>query len=436
MVDWNKEVKLSDLFGGKRKQARPAAPAPATTSNGTSTNGASKTSVLKRDVSLRRTRKPADARPPAAKRASPRRQRRVASHGVLGLKIGSSQLAAARVANENGELKLVQVAREPLERGVVVAGEVREPEVLAAALADFFTRHKLPRRGVRLGVATNRIGVRSLVISGIEDERQLANAIRFRAQETLPIPIDEAVLDYQVVSEGRAEDGSLSRRILLVVAYRDSIERYAEACARAKIELAGIDLEAFALLRALRSPAAANGSVPAESAHVAVALGYDRSTLAVSDGRVCEFTRVVDWGGSALDRAIAGALRILPVDAERLKRSLSLADSAAAAAIEGVSPDDVRHAQAAVQEELQNLARELVSSLQFYQSQPGSLAIGEIVLTGGTVNLEGLPAELAGLIGVPVRVGDPLARVTASAGAAERDDAASLAIAIGLGLED
>ena len=52
-----------------------------------------------------------------------------------------------------------------------------------------------------------------------------------------------------------------------------------------------------------------------------------------------------------------------------------------------------------------------MSSLQFYQGQPGSLGIGEIILTGGTAHLPGLDAELGRLIGVRVRVGDPLGRV-------------------------
>ena len=53
-------------------------------------------------------------------------------------------------------------------------------------------------------------------------------------------------------------------------------------------------------------------------------------------------------------------------------------------------------------------ARELVSSLQFYQTQPESLGIGEIVITGGTSQLEGLGGALHRMIGVAVQVGDPL----------------------------
>src|SRR5262249_28597015 len=101
---------------------------------------------------------------------------------IVGLRIGSSQLAAALV-NNNGAAEVVQLARSPRERGIVAGGEVRDADALAEALKRFFSKNKLPRRGVRLGVATNRIGVRVLEVPPMEDPKQLANAIRFRAQE-------------------------------------------------------------------------------------------------------------------------------------------------------------------------------------------------------------------------------------------------------------
>ena len=93
-------------------------------------------------------------------------------------------------------------------------------------------------------------------------------------------------------------------------------------------------------------------------------------------------------------------------------------------------------AQEAARRQLQTFARELVSSLQFYQNQPGSLGIGEIVLTGGTAHLPGLGAELERLVGVPVRVADPFTRLKVSGKAAEQEQVGSLAVAIGLGIDD
>jgi type IV pilus assembly protein PilM len=217
-------------------------------------------------------------------------------------------------------------------------------------------------------------------------------------------------------------------RVLLVVTYRELIERYVSACSKAGINLAGIDLEAFALLRALGAPADREGS-----ALVAVAIGHDRSTFAVSDGRICEFTRVVEWGGSALNVALARAFDSTPSEVEAMKRGMSLDGSTTP---EELTPEQLSVALDAVRRQVQSFARELVSSLQFYQNQPGSLGIGEIVLTGGTAHLPGIAAELERLIGVHVRVGDPLARLKVGKKFAGMEQIGSLAVAIGLGIED
>jgi len=404
-----------------------------------------KGSGLKKEISLpsfgRRKKGPLDEdlAPEPEKKPKTTRKRKERSSGggkrskrLVGLKIGGSQLAAARIVN-NGVPELVQVAREPLGHGIVVGGELREPELLAEELKAFFRKHKLPRQGVRLGIANNRIGVRMFEIGGIDDPKQLENAIRFRAQEALPIPIEEAVLDYHVLGERRDDDGQLVRKILLVVAYRELIDRYVAACKKAGVRLAGIDLEAFALLRALGEPLG-EGAPPSDAALVVVSVGHDRSTFAVSDGRVCEFTRVLDWGGATLDVAIARELDCAPSEAEPVKRELTLA---AANVPEGLTQDQADRAREAVRRQLQTFARELVSSLQFYQNQPGSLGIGEIVITGGTAHLGGVADELQRLIGVRVAVGDPLMRVKLGKKLREADEQlGSLAVAIGLGIED
>jgi len=348
---------------------------------------------------------------------------------IVGLKIGASQLAAARVET-NGAARLVQVASTPLAPGIVAGGEVRDAARLADALRAFFKEHDLPRRAVRVGVANNRVGVRTIDLAGVSDPKQLANAVRFRAQEALPIPLNEAVLDFQVLSEGTDADGAPTHRVLFVVAYRDLIDGFARACRQAGLRLVGVDLEAFALLRSLAPLAASAESREEQGALVAVALGSDRSTLAVSDGFTCEFTRVIDWGGRSLTAAIARELDVQPDVAERIKRSLSLADEAVPV---DLSEEEAAHAREALRQGLHGLARELVSSLQFYQGQPGSLDLREIVLAGGTAQLGGLAEALEQMVAVSVRVGDPTVNL-AIARKLKGEPGPALAVPIGLGM--
>jgi type IV pilus assembly protein PilM len=392
-VDLQKEIKLSDFTGPFRKKRK----------------------------------KPGKDAAPASKRTKGRKPRK---HEVVGVKVGASQIAASRVVNNGGSVpKLVQLARKQLEPGVVVGGEVRDVATLARVLDEFFTEQKLPRRGIRLGIGTNQIGVRMLDVDGIEDERQLGNAVRFRAHEALSIPIDQAVLDYHVIRETVDESGATSRRVLLAAAYREPIDQYIQAFREAGLELEAIDVEAFALLRAVAPErASSNGAEP--TAVVALSLGHDRATLAISDGKVCDFMRVLDWGGAKLEAAIARELALAPDEAAAVKRAVSL--------IPDAGPVDNPHlarAREIVMREVHSLARELVASLQFYQAQPESLAIAEVLVTGGTTQLAGLAEELERLVRARVRVADPLAHLEVAGDVSKRDDLASLAVAIGLGVD-
>ena len=101
---------------------------------------------------------------------------------------------------------------------------------------------------------------------------------------------------------------------------------------------------------------------------------------------------------------------------------------------EVLAPEAAVEALHAVKSELGVLVRELFSSLRFYQSQPDSLALQEILLSGGTPAMPGFAAELERELGVTVVEGNPLGRV-ATEGLVP-DSLGSFTVAIGLGIED
>jgi type IV pilus assembly protein PilM len=400
-MDLRKEIKLSDLVPKRRPRK----------------DGTTKTEAKK------------------AKKAAKGKGKSGGTSEIVGLKVGATGISAAQIVN-NGGRQVVRIARTPLPHGVVDGGEVRDPTALGNALNEFFSTNSLPRRNVRLGLANSRIGVRVIEVAGIDDEQQLENAIGFRAHEMLSVSLEEAVIDYHVLSTETDDDGTVTRKVLLVVAYRDSVERYLAATDAAKLDLTGIDLEAFALLRAVSEPHAMGEEAhPDAAATTVVNIGHERTTLAVSDNGVCSFARVLEWGGSEIGAAISRALKVTPAEGETLKQGLSLE-----LGHEGIAdlPDTrSREAVEAVRYELQALVRELLSSLRFHQSQPGSLAIGEIQLTGGASGIPGLAAELEReLGGIPVRIADPLARVQLADGVELTDHPGAYAVALGLGIED
>ncbi len=142
---------------------------------------------------------------------------------------------------------------------------------------------------------------------------------------------------------------------------------------------------------------------------------------------------MLDWGGWSLNVAIARELDRAPSEVESIKRHLSFAHTTE---VDGLTPEQVAKSRDGIQRSLAAFSRELISSLQFYQAQPGALGIGEVVLTGGTAHMDGFVDAVGEAIGVPVRLGDPFRRVKVGPNVGHDGQHGSLAIAIGLGIED
>jgi len=349
---------------------------------------------------------------------------------IVGLKIEAGSLAAAHVVN-NGGKTLVRIAQAPLAQGVVHGGEVRDPAALATALNELFTANEMPRHGVRLGLANTRIAVRAIEISGAADSQQLANAVGFRAHEIISSSLENAVLDYHVLGTSVDDDGLTTHRILLVIAYRDSVDRYLAATDAANLELVGIDLDAFAVLRASMHPRAEEPDP--QAAIVAVSIDHDLTTLAISDGSICRFTRVLEWGTANVDLALVRALKVPAAQTEQIRRDPSLelsSKSTGYAQGAGPQPADI------VQRELQTLVRELQSSIRFYGSQPGATPVRGLVVSGSLVDLPGFAKRLGSDLGMPVSPADPFSRVELGPDVIRPERSDGLVVAVGLGIED
>jgi type IV pilus assembly protein PilM len=209
------------------------------------------------------------------------------TRNLVGLDIEPGQVVAAQV-EVNGVLRVERAAGLPIPPNVVRDGEVTDVESLAGALRELFGQAKLDRR-VRIGIANQRIVVRKIELPPIEDRRELETAVRFQAQEQIPMPIDSAVIDFHALGIVDTPEGP-RQQIVLVAARRDMVDRVLAAARAAGLRPEGVDLSAFAMVRALR-PAGAD----ANERVLYLAIG-GLTNLAVAEGSTCQFTRVIGGG--------------------------------------------------------------------------------------------------------------------------------------------
>ena len=330
---------------------------------------------------------------------------------VVGLDIEAGSVAATEV-KLNGSAEVVATAIGPLEPGAFHEGEVQDAERLTAGLKELFAAHKLGKR-VRLGVGNQGVVVRTVRLPAIEDPKEMQAAVRFQAQEQMPMPLDQAVLEHQLVGGVPAEEGQSPQvDVIVVAARRDMVSSFLEPLRRAGLEPFGVDLSAFAMIRALAGePAAAELDVAETGVErPASAVLYcnvgDVTNLAVARGRSCLFTRVSQAGLEATCGALGNSLGLSAEHATQWLTHVGL--ERPAAEIDG-DQETVIEVRRALEESVSSLLDELRLSLDYYGAQEAALPVERIVLCGPGSAIPGLAVRMEAGLGMPIAASRPAA---------------------------
>lgn len=347
---------------------------------------------------------------------------------LAGLDIGAGSIAATEV-RLNAAAQVAGSAIGPLPPNVFHEGEVIDADGLADALKSLFSTHKLSKR-VRLGIGNQQVVVRTVRLPAIEDPKEMEAAIRFQAQEQIPMPLDQAVLEHQVVGGVPGEEGAAPQvDVVVIAARREMIASFLEPVRRAGLEPVGIDLSAFAMIRALADVGATEQIEPGEKPREAVLYcNYgDVTNLAVARGRSCLFTRVSHVGLEATSARLAAARGLTPEHASQWLSYVGLEQPVEA--VEG-DPETVGEARRALEEGLAALLDELRLSLDYYGAQESALPVRRVVLSGAGSAIHGLAPQMEERLGMPIEI----VRPPALAGF-EENAAARLTLSYGLALE-
>jgi type IV pilus assembly protein PilM len=341
--------------------------------------------------------------------------RRAKAPSVVGLDLEPSHIAAAEVTVD-GTLKLQRAAVAPLDGRMLRDGEVSDPDGLAAAIRELFAAHELGRR-VRIGLAHQRVVVRMLDLPHVEDRKALEAAVRLQAPDHIPMPMDEAVFDYQVLAPVETATGPRSR-VVVVAVRREMVDRLVSVVRAADLDLVGIDLSAFAMLRSLEGFAEGPDSVLYANVGGLI-------NLAVASGRSCQFTRTAPGGLEALAYALADQCGLTLEHARQW-----LAHVGTATPVEEVEGDPaiVAAARATLLDGAREIADTLRNTLNFYRTQDHSQDVDRVVLTGPAAAVPGFAESVAGELRLPVEAagievadgleGVPFERLVVAAGLA------------------
>lgn len=351
--------------------------------------------------------------------------------GVVGLEIETGSVAAAEAKLDGGP-RVTAAAVRPLAPEAFRDGEVTEPAAVTEALRDLFADGNMGRR-VRLGIANQRVVVRTLRLPAIESPDELEAAVRYSAQEQIAMPLDEAVIEHRVVG-GVAAGGDEPAQIdvMVVAARREMILASLAPLREAGLEPVGVDLSAFGMIRALADEGATtpqpteDGAVAAPSSTLYCKVG-DVTNLAVARDRSCLFTRISPVGLQDIASSLASATNLSLEHAGMWLNHVGF--DRPVETIEG-DPAVIARTRSALEHGAASLVDELRLSLDFYGAQEGAVVVEKIILCGSGSAIPGLAEHMEPAVGLPIAIGRPAALHSYDAAAAAR-----LTLPLGLALD-
>jgi type IV pilus assembly protein PilM len=344
------------------------------------------------------------------------------AHNIVGVDISSWGIRAVEV-RDAATLKptIIRSKSILLPEGAVLRGEVAEVSTVATALRQLWSTGGFTSKDVVLGIGNHRVLARDLSVPRMSLAR-IRESLPFQVQEMLPVPVEDALLDFYPISESNSDQGPVVNG-LLVAAIKESVATNVKAAQLAGLNPIDVDLIPFALCRLLLRGASMLGIV------AIIEVGANTSTVVIAKDGVPQFVRIIPAGGDDLTSAIKAESSLTLEQAEAAKRAL------------GLSTVGVAVEQRPIVEVIYKVAGELLNSIRntlnyFATSRPQE-PIRQIILTGGGAKLVGFAQALQENTRMPITFGDPLATIAADrkfVAQHQNGDVDSVSVALGLAL--
>ena len=316
---------------------------------------------------------------------------------VVGLDIGTSGVRAAELTLGKGTATLERFGQVALPPGAVRDGEVVDADAVSEAIKQLWVQAKFSTKKVVVGVANQKVVVRQVDLPWLPTA-ELKKALAFQVQDFIPMPVEQAILDFHPLEEFTNDAGARMMRVLLVAASRDMVQSALDAVQKAGLTPEMVDLTSFAVLRSLVSMDSTG--LDSLQAEALVDVGANITNIVVHQGGVPRFVRILLMGGADVTDAVAERLGVPLEQAESIKLETGMT------VVQGAT--ESTPAGRAIEATAGAFVEEVRGSLDYFMAQPGAVRIGRVVLSGGGSRLSGLTERLSAATRLPVQAARPM----------------------------
>jgi type IV pilus assembly protein PilM len=286
-------------------------------------------------------------------------------------------------------------------------------EKLGPAVKQLLSEARIREKRVVVAVAENKVYSRILTMPTMS-EAELSSAIKWEAEQFVPIPVAEVELDFSILEQQDKSTTDKKMLVYLVAAPKKYLQSMVDFLVGIGLEPIAVESEMVAVSRSLTFGAG-------ESTTLIVHMGAMSTVLAIVDGSALSFSYVIDSGGVSLTRALAQSLSLPLPQAEEYKRTYGLDGKQ----LEG----KVRTGLLLI---LDSIVSEMRKAMEYHLSSRKT-RVTRIVLSGGGAYLPEFSTYLSEVFGgLEVIVSDPFAAASVARGLTLPREKAVYSVSVGL----
>jgi type IV pilus assembly protein PilM len=329
----------------------------------------------------------------------------------FGLDIGSSAIRLAQLRRGGAHPALVAYGALPVPQNLVFSDAKLDQDKISELVKQLVRENRVSAKNVVVGLPANKVFA-TVITTPKLDNAQLAKAIRFQAEQYIPMALDQVKLDWSVIDQSK--DGN-QLEVLLVAAPNSAIDKYVQILEKAGLEPLALESNATAVARAVVPPSSL--------AVVIVDFGSLDTDVSIVLNNAPRLIRSVSVGGLTLVRSVAQNLGLDEVQATQFTYKFGLTQSK----LEG-------QVFKAIKPTLDSLVSEIEKSVKYFTGRYPDVKVEKLVVTGATSSLPELGPFLANSTGLPVEFGNAWVNVSYPSGLQDKLMSLSSEYAAAVGL--
>jgi type IV pilus assembly protein PilM len=223
----------------------------------------------------------------------------MAAQNHVGIDIGVSSIKLAVLSKNQDSAKLISLGHIPSPAPGIMSESELDLEAVSAALKKLYEEVNPPTRDVAVALPESKIFTRVIYDLPYLSDDELAQAIRYAAEEFVPMPMKDVNLYYQVIFRSPKKEANSRTVVFVVASPKNLIDKYLKILQNANLKVVAIETEVIASARALVTY---NSFSPTT---LIIQLGASNTDYAVISEGLILLTRSIATGGNTLTRLIA-----------------------------------------------------------------------------------------------------------------------------------